>query len=277
MSRCHGATQNARSTMRPCAIFSPRPRSGARQRSSGRCCRLWSSASRCLSSRPSDAGCSRARRPALPQQPGRRRDPTCFIPTPCRRAVASAIGTPRADRLARVVRRADPCHDRRNGQPIASDIGRHRLETLSRCVSDEAQRTSRPPTPAQPKHQIPISRALHTAGSFFGDFRTLAGVRNSSRKRNGSIPVIGSESGRSTARVNRQSSTRSGSSIYRCYAAHCACELRTIVLIMIIQTEYWRRHRVSRRSIPAPSERSTAPPARSSLGQRSFHFRKSSG
>jgi hypothetical protein len=39
--------------------------------------------------------------------------------------------------------------------------------------------------PAQPKHQIAISRALHTAGSFLGDFPTPEGVRNSSRKRNG--------------------------------------------------------------------------------------------
>jgi len=145
---------------------------------------VLAAAGECASSRPSDAGCSRARRPALPQQPGRRRDPTCFIPTPCRRAVASAIGTRRAHRLARVVRRADPCHDRRNGQPIVSDVSRLCLETLSRCVSGEAQRTSRTPTPAQPKHQIPIRRALHTAGSFFGDFRTLASVRNSSREEN---------------------------------------------------------------------------------------------
>ena len=136
----------------------------------------------CPSSRPSNAGCSRARRPALPQQPGRRREPTCFIPTRCRRAVASAIGTLRAHRLARVVRRADPCRDRRNGQPIVSDFSRLCLETLSRYASGEAQRTLRPPTPAQAKHQIPIRRALHSAGSFLGDFPTPNGVRNSSRE-----------------------------------------------------------------------------------------------
>jgi hypothetical protein len=145
---------------------------------------VLAAAGACASSRPSNAGCSRARRPALPQQPGRRRDTTCFIPTPCRRAVASAIGTLRAHRLARVVRRADPCRDRRNGPPIVSDVSRLCLETLSRCASGEAQRTSRPPTPAQPKHQIPIRRALHTACSFLGDFPTPNGVRNSSRKRN---------------------------------------------------------------------------------------------
>ena len=63
-----------------------------------------------------------------------------------------------------------------------SDIGRDRLETPSRCASDQAQRASRPPAPAQPEHQIPISPALHTAGSFLGDFPTPDGVRNSSRK-----------------------------------------------------------------------------------------------
>ncbi|MGD0764124.1 MAG: hypothetical protein ABR929_13215, partial [Roseiarcus sp.] len=47
--------------------------------------------------------------------------------------------------------------------------------------------TPRLPTPAQPKHQIPISPALHTAGSFLGDFPTPDGVRNSSRKRSGSL------------------------------------------------------------------------------------------
>ena len=54
---------------------------------------------------------------------------------------------------------------------------------LSRCASNQAPSTSRPSTPAQPKHQISMSRALHTAGSFLGDFPTPEGVRNSSRER----------------------------------------------------------------------------------------------
>jgi hypothetical protein len=103
------------------------------------------------------------------------------MPTPCRRDAASANDIARADRRARVVRRVDLCRDRRNGQSIAFDIGRDRLETLSRRASDPAQRTSRPSTPAQTKRQIPINRALHTAGSFLGDFPTPDGVRNSSR------------------------------------------------------------------------------------------------
>jgi hypothetical protein len=103
------------------------------------------------------------------------------MPSPCRRDTASAIDNPRADHPAHVVSAADPRQNRRNRQSIAFDIGRDRLETLSRCAPDPPQRTSRPPTPAQPEHQIPISRALHTAGSFLGDFPTPDGVRNSSR------------------------------------------------------------------------------------------------
>ena len=64
---------------------------------------------------------------------------------------------------------------------------------------DEAPRASRPAAPAQPKHQIPISPALHTAGSFLGDFPTPDGVRNSSREQKGSLRAIRSESGRSWA------------------------------------------------------------------------------
>src|ERR1019366_1916720 len=146
---------------------------------------VLAAAGACASSKRSNVGCSRGRRHAVPQQPGRRRDPARFIPTPCRRAVASANNISRADGPARVVSTANPRQDRRNGQSIAFDIGRDRLETLSRCAPAEARCTPRPPTLAQPKLQIPISRGLHTAGSFLGDFPTPDGVRNSSRKRNG--------------------------------------------------------------------------------------------
>jgi hypothetical protein len=78
-----------------------------------------------------------------------------FMPTPCRRDAASAIDNPRADGPARVVSAADPCQNRRNGQSIAFDIGRDRLETLSRCAPDPAQRTSRPPTPDKTKTSNP--------------------------------------------------------------------------------------------------------------------------
>jgi hypothetical protein len=140
---------------------------------------VLAAAGACASSRPSNAGCSRARRP---QQPGRRCDPARFIPTPCRRHVAPANDTSRAHRRAAVVTCADPCRHRRKRLPALPDLGRDRQEMLFRCASNQAQSASRPSTRAQPKHQIAISRALHTAGSFLGDFPTPEGVRNSSRK-----------------------------------------------------------------------------------------------
>jgi hypothetical protein len=140
--------------------------------------------SACASSGPSNVGCSRGCRHAVPLQPTRRRDPTRFIPTPCRRAVASANKISRADGPPRVISITDPCQNWRDGQAIAFDIAHDRLETLSQFASDPAQRTSRPHIPAQPKHQIPISRALHTAGLFLGDLPTPDGVRDSSRQRN---------------------------------------------------------------------------------------------
>jgi hypothetical protein len=77
------------------------------------------------------------------------------------------------------------------------DFGLDRLQTLLQCASNKVLRTSRPYTPAQPKHQIPIRPTRHTAGSFLGDFRTPNGIRNSSRDRNGGFLTIISESGRS--------------------------------------------------------------------------------
>ena len=85
----------------------------------------------------------------------------------------------RAHGVNRLLGRADTCREHRKHLPTDLDIGLDRLETLSQCASDEAQSTSPPYTPAQPKHQIPISNALHIAGSFLGDFPTPDGVRNS--------------------------------------------------------------------------------------------------
>ena len=145
---------------------------------------VLAAAGACASSRPSNGGCSRARRPALPQQPGRRRDPARFIPTPCRRLVAPANDNMCAHGLNRLFGRADNCRDHRNHLPTDLDIGLDRLETFLQRASNNAQRTSGPYNPASPKHQIPIRPALHTAGSFLGDFRTPNGIRNSSRQRN---------------------------------------------------------------------------------------------
>jgi hypothetical protein len=146
---------------------------------------VLAAAGACASSRPSNAGCSRGRRHAIQQQPGRRRDPAQFIPTQCRRQVVSADNTSRALRIAGFVRNTNPCCDRHKVRSKASDVGRERLDIFSLCASNEAQRTARPRAPAQPKHQIPITRALHIAGSFLGDFPTPDGVRNSSRIRTG--------------------------------------------------------------------------------------------
>lgn len=159
---------------------------------------VLAAAGACASSRRSNGGRRRVRRLGLTRQPERRRDPAPFMPTPCRRDAASASDIAHADHRARIVRRVDLCRDRRNGQSIAFEIGRDRLETLLRYAPDPAPRTSRPSTPAQPKRQIPISRALHTAGSFLGDFPTPDGVRNSSRKRNSGFWRERSESGPST-------------------------------------------------------------------------------
>ena len=137
----------------------------------------------CASSRPSNAGCSPGRRLALPQQPERTRDPARLIPTRCRRLDASANDSSRASRRARAFRRRDPGRNPPNGPPKAWNFARERLAKPSRSPSNQAQRTSRPPTPAQPKHQIPIGSGLHTEGSFLGDFRTPNRIRNSSRER----------------------------------------------------------------------------------------------
>jgi hypothetical protein len=45
------------------------------------------------------------------------------------------------------------------------------------------------------RSEIPITTRLLTAGSFFGDFRTPSGVRNSSRKRNGRFGRLECRSG----------------------------------------------------------------------------------
>ena len=51
-----------------------------------------------------------------------------------------------------------------------------------RSTSDASHSRSRHPQ-NRPQIEIPIMQRLRPAGSFFGDFRTPAGARNSSRKR----------------------------------------------------------------------------------------------
>jgi hypothetical protein len=126
-----------------------------------------------------------------------------FIPTPCRCHVAPANGTSRAHHRVGVVtlRRFLPLLSKT--PTSAPDIGRDRQEMLSRCASNQAQSTSRPSTPAQPKHQIAISRALHIAGSLLGNFPTPDGVRNSSRKQTGGFGWSRANSGRWLNAVQR--------------------------------------------------------------------------
>ena len=107
------------------------------------------------------------------------------MPTPCRCHVASGIETLRAHRLARTVQPADPRHHRLLYAPMASDLGRDRPAKRPACRSWTARKRRQLPTPAHPNPQIPISLRTQPAGSFFGDFRTPSGVRNSSRKRKG--------------------------------------------------------------------------------------------
>jgi hypothetical protein len=67
-------------------------------------------------------------------------------------------------------------------------------------VDPERPRPSRTPSEARPIPEIPISIRLLTAGSFFGDFRTPSGVRNSSRKQTGRFRAEKAESCRSQSR-----------------------------------------------------------------------------
>jgi hypothetical protein len=54
-----------------------------------------------------------------------------------------------------------PARHPRKHPPALPDIGRDRQEMLSRCASNQAQSTSRPSTPAQPKHHPHKPRPAH--------------------------------------------------------------------------------------------------------------------
>jgi hypothetical protein len=105
------------------------------------------------------------------------------MPTLRRCHVASAIDTLRAHRLARTGKHADPRRHRRLCPSTAANPRLNRPEKLPGCSSGAAQQTPLPSATVQPNPQIPISLRPHTAGSFFGDFRTPSGIRNSSRNR----------------------------------------------------------------------------------------------
>jgi hypothetical protein len=117
---------------------------------------------------------SRVRRHAVPQQPGRRRDPARLDPHRRRSHAA-----PANDRMC--VRRT-----RQSGrQPYLSHAGqpstptRQNIRPFRSCRAASRQRKRG--RWIQQKLQIPIGRRVRPAGSFLGDFRTPDGVRNSSR------------------------------------------------------------------------------------------------
>ena len=71
---------------------------------------------------------------------------------------------------------------RRSTRPFAPDA------PSSRCSPSVSRRRSAARW-RSPKPQISIAQRRRSAGSFLGDFRTPAGIRNPSRKRNGSLPI----------------------------------------------------------------------------------------
>jgi len=68
-----------------------------------------------------------------------------------------------------------------HGQSVQISRDPDQARTLQKRRSAALRRTH--------KSQISIAPALDPAGSFFGDFRTPAGVRNSLRQQNGSYPL----------------------------------------------------------------------------------------
>jgi hypothetical protein len=130
----------------------------------------------CTSSRPSNAGCSRARRPTLPRQPERRRDPARPDPISRRSHAAPASDPTCVRRTWQSNRRPNRLH-----AGHASTSIRPNIRPLRSCRTLSRRRQRR-------RHdwrnlQIPIGHRIRPAGSFFGDFPTPAGVRNFSRKR----------------------------------------------------------------------------------------------
>ena len=82
----------------------------------------------CASSRRSNAGCSRARRPALPQQPGRRRDPARPTLTSRRNALVPATAIHHCSHL--FDRRSSPGADIRS-ESLCGNDARKAVDTIS--------------------------------------------------------------------------------------------------------------------------------------------------
>ena len=136
---------------------------------------VLAAAGACASSRRSNAGCSRARRLALPQQPGRRHDPARQTLTSHRNALCSGDGHLRACRHDRGQRRE--ARKRPNPNPAVAWSN----------VSLTASLSAPSPTPRRHhrdrlKLEVPIDRRRTPAGSCLGGFRTPHGIRKPSPK-----------------------------------------------------------------------------------------------
>jgi len=141
-------------------------------------CHALAAAGAWSSSTPSSAGASPAHRLTEPRQPGAMcHDPAWPGLTAPRRYCASGGDVACA---ARLHHRLD-LH--RGPQLLPTDALESAGMQPFRVERHASRRPSRPPQ-SRSKTEIPIDHRLRPAGSFFGDFRTPAGARNSSRKRN---------------------------------------------------------------------------------------------
>ena len=128
---------------------------------------VLAAAGACASSRRSNAGCSRARRPTLPQLPGRRRDPARPTLTSRRNVLGSG------DRHLRALRQDQGKRPEPRRRPTLNPAAAWSNVSLAASLSAPS------PTPrrhhrARPKLEIPIDPRRTPAGSCLGGFRTPA-------------------------------------------------------------------------------------------------------
>jgi hypothetical protein len=129
----------------------------------------------CASSRPSNVRWSRARRPRLPQQPGRRHDPA-------RQALTSRRNAPcSGDRHLRALRQLRDKTPQSRRRPVPNPATARRKASLAASLSAPSSPRRRH-LPARAKAEIPIDRCRRPAGSCLGGFRTPNGIRKPSPK-----------------------------------------------------------------------------------------------
>ena len=114
-------------------------------------------------------------------QPGRSsRDPARPATIPCRSTSAAADARPRP------IYRQRSLEDLSYRATVPKELLNRATMRSVRITRDAPHNRSGHPQD-QPETEIPIAQRLGPAGSFFGDFRTPAGARNSSRLRSGSF------------------------------------------------------------------------------------------